>query len=134
MLKHVPRTDVIKVGVRKIDSIIIDPITSYRDACSIFNPAIFAILRSGLIKDDALKVHEEVSIIEKEQHLCIIRAQMQKAPMPTGCQASLDFDLVDRRPIDFKSAFSVSLPELNNRHYDLFMWAASDELIKLMGG
>jgi len=128
----IPRKEVKKVGLRKISSIIIDPVHSYQDACAIFNPALFANVRSGLIKQETLKAHEEVSVIEREDNICVIRAQLKKTSSATSYEACLDFDFVSLASCDIEEVFTSKLPELNDNHFDLFMWAASDDLIKLM--
>lgn len=132
--KFVPRKEVIKLGFRKINSIVIDPVDSYQDACAIFNNSLFSNVRSGLIKEGTLKAHEETSVIERNSHLCIIRAVMKKLSSPSAYEAYLDFDFVDTAHTDISSVFETKLQELNDSHFDLFMWAASEELIKLMGG
>jgi uncharacterized protein (TIGR04255 family) len=129
--KFVPRNEVRKVGLRKVDSIAIEPVKSYQDACAIFNPAIFAIIRSGLIQDSTLKAHEEALVIEKQGVRCILRARMNQIS-ETAYESSLDFDFVDIESVSLDQVFANKLPELNNRHFEIFMWAASDELIKLM--
>lgn len=132
MSQHVPRYQINKVGLRKINSIAIEPVVSYQDACAIFNPVLFSNLKSGLIPQDALKVHEEVSVIERGSHLCVIRAKMSRLPAPNAYEAILDFDFVNLTPTSLEQVFTEALPELNDAHFDLFMWAASDELIELM--
>lgn len=129
--QFVPRTEVRKVGLRKIDSIVIEPVKSYQDACSIFNPALFAIIRSGLIEEGTLKAHQEELFIEKQGIRCILRARMTQIS-EVAYESSLDFDFVDMETASLDQVFTNKLPELNNRHFEIFMWAASDELIKLM--
>lgn len=130
--KFVPRHDVIKLGLRKIDSVVIDPVNSYQDACAIFNDALFANVRSGLIKEGDLKAHEETTVVERGSHLCVIRALMKKLSSPSTYEAYLDFDFIDTTRTNIDSIFTTELQELNNSHFDLFMWAASDELLSLM--
>lgn len=129
--QFVPRVEVRKVGLRKVDSVVIEPVKSYQDACSIFNPAIFAIIRSGLVQENTLKAHEEVLVVEKQGVMCVFRARMNQVS-EVAYESSLDFDFVDVETVSLDQVFSSKLPELNNRHYEMFMWAASDELIKLM--
>lgn len=131
--KFVPRKEVRKVGLRKIDSIAIEPVSSYQDAFEIFNPALFAIIRSGLLKEGTLKDHEEVTLIDKNSLRCIIRARLNQTS-EKSCESTLDFDLLDMAPTSLDKVFTDKLPELNSNHYELFMWAASDELIKLLEG
>ncbi len=124
ILTFMPQADVKKVGLRKIDSIIINPVNSYQDACVIFNPALFASLRSGLIKEGTLNAHAEISVIEKGSNLCVMRAQMKKQSSPLSYEACLDFDFVDMTPTTIDQVFTKTLPELNDNHFELFMWAA----------
>lgn len=130
--KFVPQTQVKKVGLRKVDSIVIEPVHSYQDACIIFNPALFASVRSGLIKEGTLTGHEEVSVIERDTLKCILRAKINKKSSVSSYETILDFDFIDSTPMTVEEVFSNKLPELNANHFDLFMWSASDELIKLL--
>lgn len=129
--QFVPRAEVRKVGLRKVDSIVIEPVKSYQDACSIFNPSIFAIIRSGLVQESTLKANEEILVVEKQGVMCIFRARINQVS-EVAYESSLDFDFVDMEALSLDQVFESKLPELNNRHYEMFMWAVSDELIKLM--
>lgn len=131
VLKFVPCTDIKKIGLRKINSVAIEPVASYQDACAIFNPALFAILRSGLIQNGALKDHEEITVIEKDSMRAILRARMRKTS-ENAYESTLDFDFVDLAPTSWEHIFTKKLPELNDYHFELFMWSASSELINLM--
>lgn len=130
--KFVPRNEINKVGLRKINSILIEPVVSYQDACAIFNPVLFSVVKSGLIPQEALKANEEVVVVERGTHLCVIRTKLQKLPNPNAYEANLDFDFVDLSPSNLEKALKETLPALNDSHFSLFIWAASPELIKLM--
>lgn len=121
-----------KVGLRKINSIIIEPVLSYQDACAIFSQPLFAQVRSGLLSQDSLRAHEEVTVLERGTSLCVLRAKMQKLATPSSYEANLDFDFVDLTQTTVKQVFEETLPKLNKAHFDLFMWSATEELIKLM--
>ncbi len=121
-----------KIGLRKINSILIEPVVAYQDAFSIFNPALFAVARSGLVMADALKGAEDVNILERNGSMCILRARLKKMTSPSTYEANLDFDLVDRNVSTLSDAINKVFPELNDTHFDLFMWAATSDLIRLM--
>lgn len=129
--KIIPRQEVKKIGFRKINSVIINPVNSYQDACAIFNPALFAIIRSGLINEGSLKNHEEVTFIEEDSLRFILRCKIKQIQENT-CESTLDFDFIDVSSTSLNDVFDKKLPELNNYHFNMFMWAASDELIRLM--
>jgi uncharacterized protein (TIGR04255 family) len=123
-----------KTGFRKINSIIIEQVQSYPEACAIFNPVLFGSLRAGLAHTDALKISEEVLILEKQGKLCILRNVLKALDRPNAYEASLDFDLVDQTKYTTMEALKDILPSLNELHFDLFMWAITDELIQSMEG
>ncbi|MBS0352252.1 MAG: TIGR04255 family protein [Proteobacteria bacterium] len=120
-----------RVGLRKIDSILIKPVTNIPDTLNIFNPHLFSIARSGLIPIDSFKISEESVLLEKKEQLSIIRTKLIKQAIDT-LQADLDFDIVSRRESNFKEFFSKTLKTLNQTHFDLFMWSVTKEMIKLM--
>lgn len=120
-----------KVGVRKINSIIMEPVSSLQDALSVFNPALFNVPRSGVITREAFKATEEVTILDRDNNLCVLRARLQKRD-DNSLEANLDFDLVNLTANNFTKSFEEVLPTLNQTHFDLFMWAVTSELINLM--
>ncbi|MGK5090532.1 TIGR04255 family protein [Deltaproteobacteria bacterium TL4] len=130
--KELGKLSPIKVGFRKINSIIVEPVTSYSDACSIFNPSLFGTLRSGIAGKDALKLIEESMVLELGQDICLIRNQFKQLDKADRYQAVLDFDLIRKEPGNIKNVMENILPSFNARHFDLFMWSITDTMIKLM--
>lgn len=124
-----------KTGLRKINSLIIDPVDSYIDACAIFNPDVFGLLRGGIANVDTVKATEETLVLERDEQLSVIRLQFRRADSPKRYEAILDFDIVDRSETSIESALEL-LPDINQKHFDLFMWAISDQMITMldMGG
>lgn len=123
-----------KVGLRKINSIVISPVLSYEDAFTIFNPALFALTRSGLVPPDCVKGSEDFLAIERDEYTCFLRSNLIKRSEAQSYQASLDFDLISSAVTPFQAAIRERLPYLNLVHFDLFMWAVTEDLIKLMEG
>lgn len=126
--------EVNKVGLRKINSIIIENVLSYPDAYAAFNPFLFGSLRAGLARVDALKVSEEVLVLEKEGKICVLRNGLKALDYPNAYEATLDFDLVDKGEYSVEQVVSDILPILNELHFDLFRWAISDDLLQKMKG
>lgn len=120
-----------KVGLRKIDSIIIKPVTNIPDSLNIFNSNLFSIARSGLTPMDSFNFSEESIVLEKQEQFSIIRTKLVKKAIDT-LEANLDFDLISRSESNFKEVFSKTLKILNQTHFDLFMWSVTKEMIKLM--
>lgn len=121
-----------KVGFRKINSIKIAPVNSLHDACMIFSPNIFKTVRSGLIVDDSLKLNEERILLEKGNNVCLAQFRIKKVQEQASYEAHLDFDIISKNVTDIETVFNKSLPEINCAHFDLFMWAVTEDLIKLM--
>ncbi|MGE3975837.1 MAG: TIGR04255 family protein [Bdellovibrionales bacterium] len=121
-----------KLGFRKINAIKIEPATSLQEACAVFNPVMFARLRSGLVNDESLNVSEEVMVLERNNHICVLRNSLKKLPQPNAYEANLDFDLIDKSTASLEDTLGTKLKDLNSAHFDLFMWSVTDELIKLM--
>ncbi len=124
--------EISKVGLRKINSVLIQPANSIQNALGIFNPSLFSIPRSGLLNIDSFNAHEEVTIIDKEEELSVIKAKLTK-PQTDALEATLDFDFVRAtQNISLNEIFKELLPTLNQKHFDAFMWSATEELIKRM--
>jgi len=123
---------IIKTGFRKINSIIVEPASSYSEVCEIFNPVLFGVIRSGLACADALKISEETLVLEKQSKVCILKNVLRALNRPSSYEAILDFDLVDNNIYTATQVFEQVLPELNQLHFDLFLWAITDELLKAM--
>lgn len=130
--KVLGKRDVNKVGLRKINSIITEPVESYADACSIFNTALFGLLRSGLPVPESISATEEVIVLETQGKLSLLRNRFTKRDKPNSYEANLDFDLVDTTEQKAEDALNVTLPKLNDIHFDLFMWAVTPDMIELM--
>lgn len=120
-----------KTGLRKINSLIIDPVDSYIDACAIFNLDVFGLLRGGIAQANTVKATEETLVLERDEQLSVIRLQFRRADTPKRYEAILDFDIVDRNETSTKAALEI-LPQINQRHFDLFMWSISDQMITML--
>lgn len=121
-----------KIGLRKISSIIIENAQSYSEAYAIFNPVLFGSLRTGLAHDGALKIAEEALVLEKEGKLCLLRNSIKALDQANSYEATFDFDLVEQDKHSVEQVFNDVLPTLNELHFDLFMWAVTDELLQIM--
>lgn len=121
-----------KVGLRKVNSVTIQPFLSF-DNLNIFNPALFSMARSGLLKVDKFRVNEETILLEEaKDKLFILRTKLAKKEEDSA-EASLDADFVklgDSMSVD--DSFNGVLPSLNQCHFDLFMWSVTDEMRNLM--
>lgn len=123
--------DVTKVGLKKINSIAMEGIKFYEEACSIFNPALFALLRSGL-PSSSVKMAQEVLLIENENSASLLRNSFRALDNAHAYEATLDFDIVSRKSTSAEIALNETLFELNSLHFDLFKWAVTEKMIKLM--
>lgn len=121
-----------KTGLRKINSIIIEPVQSYAEACEVFNPVLFGALRSGLVRGDALKISEEVLVLEKQNKICVLRNALKALESSNAYEAILDFDFVDNAKYTSQQVLSDVLPCLNELHFDMFMWTITDALLEAM--
>jgi len=122
-----------KIGFRKVNSIAIQPFTSFQDGLSIFAPSLFSIARSGLLKFDKFKVNEETVVLEEtNDKLFILRTRLLKTQADT-IEATLDSDFVKLgTDMNSEEIFNDVLPALNQCHFDLFMWSVTDDMRKLM--
>lgn len=120
-----------KLGFRKINSLNISPVESYQEACAIFNPDVFGMIRSGIAKPGALKASQETMILEDGPDICVLRLQLKRLRNDTEYEALLDFDLVNKEKNTISTAIA-KLAELNQQHFDLFMWSITDEMIAML--
>lgn len=120
-----------RIGLRKINSIIIKPVTALSLALNVFNPSLFGVARSGLFTMENLKNIEDVALLEKNSYSCIIRSKLQRQGIDSLI-AQLDFDLISQNQMTIKDAFSKGLIEINQTHFDLFMWSITKDMLNLM--
>ena len=122
-----------KVGFKKLNSVAIQPITSFQDSLSIFNPALFGMARSGLLKIDKFKISEETIVLEEtNDKLFILRTRLTKT-QEDAVDAVIDSDFVKLgKDISVDEVFDEILPSLNQCHFDLFMWSVTDDMRNLM--
>lgn len=120
-----------KVGLRKINTVRIEPVSSLPEALSAFNPALFSTARSGLLKMEALRASEEVVVMERGDQLCLLRTSLE-TKSENALTASLDFDCVSKSSVSIEQSFERTLPDLNHAIFNLFMWAVTAELINVM--
>jgi len=122
-----------KVGFKKLNSVAIQPITSFQDSLSIFNPALFGMARSGLLKIDKFKISEETIVLEEtNDKLFMLRTRLTKT-QEDSVDAVIDSDFVKLgKDMSIDGVFNEILPSLNQCHFDLFMWCVTDDMRKLM--
>jgi len=122
---------VVKVGLRKVNSIILENVGLFEEACSVFNKSVFGLLRSGL-PTSSVKVTQEVLVLENGDALSVLRNSFRALEAKNTYEANLDFDVVNKKSVSTHVALSEELSELNAIHFDLFNWAVTDKMIKLM--
>ena len=122
-----------KVGMKKINSVVIQPFTSFEDNLSVFNPALFGTARSGLLTFEYFRVSEETTLLlDTDEKLFLLKTKLEKKTDDT-VEATLDFDFVKLgKNINFEEAFNTILPDLNQCHFDLFMWSVTDVMKDIM--
>lgn len=128
---NLANTDVLKVGLRKINAITIDEVDHLPDALGIFNSSLFGLARSGIAAHKDISAYEEALVINKDQANCILRTSLQNL-QDKKFAANLDFDLINTTPTSLEIIQKSVLPELNDLHFSIFRWAVTNELIKLM--
>jgi len=124
--------EVTKVSLQKVNSIVMGDVTLYEEACSVFNKAIFAVLRSGLPSPN-VKVAQEVLVMEDGNSASMLRNTFKALEAPNSYEATLDFDVVNREASTLEQTLNTNLIQLNQTHFDLFKWAVTDEMISIMG-
>jgi len=122
-----------KVGLKKINSVRIQPFVSFQDSLSVFNSALFGIARSDLLKFEYFTVSEETTLLQDaEDELFLLKTRLAKL-QEDAAEATLDFDFVKLgTDIQVEEVFNDILPSLNQCHFDLFMWSVTDTMIDIM--
>lgn len=131
--KYLKDRPIAKIGFRKINNIKISQTSSEIDACRIFNSSIFGVLRSGIGTVGSLKVSHETLVFEREEKRCILNFSLES--FGSGILgATLDFDLIDQRKIEIgeKDKLTTFLTELNDTHFDIFRWAITEDLLRIL--
>lgn len=71
-------------------------------------------------------------MLEKKGKLCLLRNSIKTLDQANSYEATFDFDLVEQGKHSVEQVFNDVLPTLNELHFDLFMWAVTDELLQIM--
>jgi len=121
-----------KTGLRKVDLIKVGPVDDLVQACNAFSPNLFGMLRSGLASLENFNVSEEAMVFKSKDKTCLIRTIFKKASPDKYFDVTLDFDLVDTATHSLEQTLEQVLPNLNELHFDLFMWAVTKELVSIM--
>ena len=124
-----------KVGLKKINSVRIQPFVSFQDSLSVFNSALFGTARSDLLKFEYFTVSEETTLLQDaEDKLFLLKTRLAKI-QEDAAEATLDFDFVKLgKDIQVEEAFNDILPSLNQCHFDMFMWSVTDTMREIMEG
>jgi len=120
------------IGLRKINSILVGPVTSLDDALSAFNSELFGTAKSGIADTQAIKAFEGSLAMSKNGYACLLRHSLRNLEKEDRFEVQLDFDLVDQNERELDSDFSHVLENLNNTSFDLFSWSVSDVLTRIM--
>ena len=122
-----------KVGLKKINAVVIQPFVSFQDNLSVFNPALFGTARSGLLKFEHFKISEETTLLQDaEDKLFLLKTRLAKTQIDK-VEATLDFDFVKLgKNMKVEEVFNDILPSLNQCHFDLFMWSVTDTMRDIM--
>ena len=126
--------EVSRVGFRKINSILAGPVDSLAQACTMFNPSLFSVVRNGLAATSSVKLFEDTLMLERGKYSCLLKHRLRALPETGKFEFNLDFDLLRNTDLEPSSIFSEILPEMNEQHFDLFMWSVTDDMRKLMEG
>lgn len=132
IIENTFQCEIERVGFRKINSILVDPVESYIEACELFNPALFGVVRSGLPVISSITNYEDVLLLEKDDYKCFIKTRFMKKGEPSEYEINLDFDLINEKIKTFEDLFDGTLKKMNQTHFDLFLWSITAELKDLM--
>ena len=122
-----------KVGLKKINSVLIQPFISFQDNLSVFNPALFGTARSGLLKFEHFGVSEETTVLQKTDDKLFLLKTILTKTQSDAADVTLDFDFVKLgKDMNIDDVFNDILPSLNQCHFDLFMWSVTDTMRDIM--
>jgi len=120
------------VGLRKINSMHVGPVSSIQDAVSAFNPALFGMVKSGVAETQTVKVFEGSLALQKDSYACLIKHRLRNLEEDNRFEVNLDFDLLDQNERVIDNNFSELLEHLNDTSFDVFSWAVGKELTGIM--
>jgi len=119
-----------KIGFRKINSFLSTETKDFNTITELFNPAIFAPLRTNLLDISNFKTHTETIVAENEQ--CKSRLIFACTKTNTDeFQINLDIDLIDSKIYDRLNLIE-KINSLNTVAYDLFIWSTTDKFRNIM--
>lgn len=126
------KTKVNRVGLRKINSFLTNSVSDLSQLTSVFNPALFGVLRSGIADVDSAKFFEDSFVIERNGKTCRLVHGMRRLSEGDKFEMKLDFDIINSNAPNIQEIFDTELDALNDLHFDIFMWSVTSDLIQLM--
>jgi uncharacterized protein (TIGR04255 family) len=124
--------NIIQVGLRKINQVRIGPVHSILDAANTFNPHIFSSLSAGFCSNNSFIATQNSIVLELGTKLAVLQSSLKRGDVNHSYEASLDFDLTEKTQHGSKQQVIEALESLNTKHFDLFIWAASEKILKAM--
>lgn len=123
---------VVQIGFRKINSIVCSEITSYNDITDLFNETLFNFIKSDLFSFEDLENYRDNFTLSKNGTKCIINTACNKIlNLNNSYEITIDTDIINKDIYRDNSILNI-LKEINQMHFDLFCWMASDKLREIM--
>lgn len=118
--------EIIYIGFRKINSIIITETKSFEDITKYFNNTIFAPLRTNLLELEKFENYKDRIEVAFENNRAIINTSVSKKTNEIF-EVILDMDIINTTP-NKRTKLTDELERVNNLVYDLFIYIGTDEL------
>ncbi len=121
------------VGISKVNSFIINPVENYKEALEVLNINYFSLIRSGVIKENALTNNEEYIEFENDEYMNSIRAFFRKKE-EKAYEVVLGFRIRKKNLNDINmDNIGLHLADINNQHFNIFYWSLADKMKQILG-
>jgi len=121
-----------KIGLKKVNKIEISGFKSIDSVCDIFNSNLLGGFRSGVGQLEDLVATQESFVFKRNGITCFLTLNISKKENNI-LVAILEFDCVVQKNTTTKEVFEQILSDINEFHFDLFMWSITKKFRELLG-
>jgi len=123
-------SDVKSIGLKKVNSIILTPLSNYKESFEFFKPFNFSILNSDLDINNAFKLSDQSVSFEEDNLKGYIKSSLKKLTRENSYKALIEFNLINNlcEKISLKEAIANYFKQLNDKNYDLFVWSLEQKM------
>jgi len=123
--------NIIQIGFRKINAIVVRGITKYNDITDLFNENLFNFMKCDLFDIKNLENYRDNFILSKNNSKIIVNTSCSKIQnIENSYEIVIDTDIIEEK-VDNTKIIDI-IEELNQLHFDTFCWFISEKMKNIM--